>query len=355
MMTAKNQRIKTFYKALGITCLSIMISLCLCLFSSQGTAVESSSTATGNSSENIIYILQLVEHPALDATRQGIIDELKKAGIAVRYENAQNNSALAAQIAQKFMSKSPKAVIGIPTLAAQALVAANRPNTVPIVFSSVTDPLSARLVSNLKKHKENVTGVSNFIEPDKQFEAFKKILPDLKTVGVIYNPGEPNSLSLNDSMQKAAKLYNIQIVFAPANNTVEVPQATRQLLSKVDAIFINNDNTALSAFKAITQIAKTKKIPVFVSDTDMISEGALAALGPNQYEIGRQTAKLLLQILQGEKAENLPVLFPDKTELFINTGVAKELGITVPDSILEESKLYPAENNINENIGIKDE
>jgi putative ABC transport system substrate-binding protein len=291
------------------------------------------------SNNSPILILQLVEHPALDATRQGIIHELTKAGIAVNYEIAQNNSALAAQIAQKFISKTPRAVIGIATLSAQALVAANRPASlpVPVLFSSVTDPLAARLVSNLKKHKENVAGVSNFVEPNQQFELFKKILPNLKSLGIIYNPGEPNSVALNESMQKIAETYDINLVFAPANNSVDIPQATRQLLSEVDAIFINNDSTALSAFEAITKIAKTKKIPVFVSDTDMIVQGALAAVGPNQYEIGRQTAKLLLQILAGEKAENMPILFPEQTELYINLKVAKELGIGIPNSIVNEA------------------
>lgn len=293
------------------------------------------------STNNIIYILQLVEHPALDATRQGIIDELKKAGITVNYEIAQNNSGLASQIAQKFISKAPRAVIGIPTLSAQALIAANRSANIPVLFSSVTDPLSSHLVSSLKKHKENVTGVSNFVEPTQQFEAFKKILPNLKTIGIIFNPGEPNSITLNASMQKAAKAYNLKLIFVPANTSADVPQATRQLLSEVDAIFINNDNTALSAFNAITQIANNKKIPVFVSDTDMIAQGALAALGPNQYEIGRQTAKLLMQVLAGEKAENIPVLFPEQTELFINSKVAKELGISIPDSVMKEAaKVY---------------
>lgn len=290
-----------------------------------------------NKNDTPVLILQLVGHPALDATRQGIIDELNKSGIKASYEIAQNNSALAAQIAQKYISTSPKAVIGIATLSAQALVAANRPGTIPVLFSSVTDPLGARLVSNLKEHKENVTGVSNFVEPSKQFEIFKRILPQLKTMGIIFNPGEPNSVALNESMQKIAQENNINLIFVPAINSADVPQATRQLLTKVDAIFINNDSTALSAFDSITKIAKTKKIPVFVSDTDMISQGALAAIGPNQYEIGRQTARLLLQILNGEKAKNLPVLYPEKVELFLNLKVAKELGIPIPDSILSES------------------
>ncbi len=340
MFKTKRNIIKSFLIFSGLLMFFWIASVAVSMATVDADNDKANNTAN-TTANNTIYILQLVEHPALDATRQGIIDELAKAGITVSYEIAQNNSSLAAQIAQKFVSKSPKAVIGIPTLSAQALIAANRSANIPVIFSSVTDPLSSHLVSGLKKHKENVTGVSNFVEPSIQFEAFKKILPNMKTLGIIYNPGEPNSVSLNESMQKAAKQHNINLVFVPANNTVDVPQATRQLLSQVDAIFINNDNTALSAFKSVVQIAKTSKTPVFVSDTDMISEGALAALGPNQYEVGRQTAKMLLQILAGEKAANMPIVYPDKTELFINLKVAKELGIVIPDSAIDEaSKLY---------------
>jgi len=152
------------------------------------------------------------------------------------------------------------------------------------------------------------------LEPRKQFELLKKSLPALSKLGIIYNPGEANSVSLIQKMQAQAPEFGFSLVLATATNTGEIAQATQSLIHKVDAIFVNNDNTALAAFESISKIASQNKIPVFVSDVDLFDKGALAAFGPNQYEIGRQTGKMAIQILQGAKPETLPVLFPDKIE-----------------------------------------
>jgi putative ABC transport system substrate-binding protein len=284
-----------------------------------------------------ISILQVAEHSALNATRQGIIDELTKANIETNYDTAQNNPILAAQIAQKLVGTRPNVLVGIGTTSTQALVSENREPIIPIIFSSVTDPVSARLLNNLNKPNGSTSGVSNFIEVSKQFELFKTIVPQLKKLGVIYNPGEPNSVTLLKDMQKQSSIFHFEIIEAPANSSTEVPQATQRLMTNVDAIFINNDNTALSAFDAIIKITNEYKIPVFVSDTDMTSRGALAALGPNQYEIGRQTAKMVIQVLNGRLLEDIPVAFPDKTELHINLITASKLGIKIPDSLLRDA------------------
>lgn len=313
---------------------------------SESATFASSQDLSEPSNQPLVTILQIVEHPALDRTRQGIMDELKKSNVQVEYEVAQNNPALAAQIAHKFVSSSPTVMVGIPTLSTQALIAANRPSHLPIVFSSVTDPIGSKLVNDLKKPKGNISGVSNYVAPEIQFAFFKKILPNIEKIGVIYNPGESNSIALNEQMEKAAKASNLKIVFAPANTSAEVTQATQSLIKQVDAIFINNDNTALSAFDSITKIANKNKIPVFVSDTDMVTRGALAALGPNQYELGRQTAKIILRVLKGEKLENIPVMFPDKVETVINSKTASILKIEIPKSVLEEATTVVTEKDI---------
>lgn len=282
-----------------------------------------------------ISIIQIVEHPALNETQKGIMDELEGHSIKIQFQSAQGNSALAAQIATQYVGSSPDALVGIGTPAAQALLAADQRLKIPIVFSSVTDPLGSKLVPELTNPKGMVTGVSNFIEPEPQLAFFKEILPKLKTLGIIYNPGEANSVALIAKMQQAAKTQHLELILAPANNTTEIPQAAQSLAHKVQAIFINNDNTALSAFDSIVKISNQASIPVFCSDTDMIKHGALAALGPNQYEIGKQTGKILLQILNGEKPANISVQFPLKLEKKINKNQAKKLHILIPDTIRE--------------------
>lgn len=281
--------------------------------------------------EKHVAIIQVIEHPALDATRQGILDTLKNKGISVKFQSAQGNSALATQIAQQFVGTKPDVMVGIGTLVTQALISADQHQQIPIVFSSVTDPKGSKIVNNLEHPEGVVTGVSNFVDPTQQFALFKKILPKLTKLGIIYNPGEANSVSLNDTMQSVALQQGLTLVFASANTTADVIQATQQLLSKgIDAIFINNDSTALAAFDSIVKISTPSKIPVFCSDTDMIAHGALAALGPNQYEIGKQTGTMILQILEGKTPAEIPVAFPDKTEVFSNPKQAKKLGIVLP-------------------------
>lgn len=275
-----------------------------------------------------ISILQIVEHPALNATRQGFLDELQKLGyeegknLIVDYQSAQGNAALAAQIAQKFVSKQPNAIVAIGTKAAQSAMTASKGTKTPVVFSSVTDPLGAKLVKDLKAPGDSVTGVSNYIAVEPQFKLFKRLLPNLKTLGIIYDPGEDNSIALNKAMEKAAKAFNLKLVFAVATKTSEVLAASQSLCGKVDALFVNNDNTALSAFSSVVKAAKGCDIPAFVSDIDIADQGAMAALGPDQLELGRQTARMVDRILKNPKAPLPSVEFPEKTKEYIALPVS---------------------------------
>lgn len=268
-----------------------------------------------------ISILQVVEHPALNATREGLLEELKALGykdLRVDFQSAQGNTALAAQIAQKFASNHPDVIVAIGTTAAQAALTATKGLKIPVVFSSVTDPLSAKLVGSLEKPEGHVTGVSNFISVEPQFRLFKRLRPELKTLGIVYNPGEANSVELLKVMEQAAKEMGLNLVTATAAKTSEVMTATQSLCGKADAVFINNDNTALAAFKSVTKAAQGCGIPAFVSDVDLVDQGALAALGPNQKDLGRQTARMIDRILKNPEAPLPAVEFPEKTEEYVN-------------------------------------
>ena len=164
-------------------------------------------------SKKLVTIIQIVEHPALNITRQGIIDELKNNKIIIEFQSAQDSNVLATQIAQKFISSSPNVLVGIGTSATQALMAANKHYQFPIVFSSVTDPKNAKIVDNLNAPEGTVTGVSNFVEPGLQFDLFKKIIPNLINIGIIYNPGDPNSVVLVEIMKKIAPQKKLKLVF----------------------------------------------------------------------------------------------------------------------------------------------
>jgi putative ABC transport system substrate-binding protein len=272
---------------------------------------------SANASPLKISILQTIEHPALDATRKGLLEELPKLGYSdpiVDYQSAQGNAALAVQIAQKFISNSPDIIVAIGTKAAQAAMTATKESKIPVVFASVTDPLAAKLVTSLDTPTGNITGVSNFVAPEPQFKFFKKRLPSLKKLGIVYDPGEPNSVALNTMMDKAAKELGLELVYAIAAKTSDVFAASQSLCGKVDAIFVNNDNTALSAFKSVVKAAQSCGIPAFVSDVDIVDQGALAALGPDQLDLGRQVARIVDKILKNPKAPFPAVEFPEKTE-----------------------------------------
>lgn len=283
-----------------------------------------------------IDVIQTVAHPALDNTYKGIIDKLASENIKpnIKFANAQGDLVLSNQIAQKFISEKPDAIISIATLASQSVVNANRNSDIPVIFSSVTDPKEAGLL----KDNAEVTGVSNFIPLDEQLKLFKEILPNLTRLGIIYNPGEVNSIKILAHLKEIAVQYNIEIIAATASKTTEVSSSINKLIGNVDAVFISNDNTALSAFGTIARISLENEIPVFVSDTDMVEYGALAALGPNQYELGKQTAEIVMRVLKGEKAKTIAVEYPKTIELVINEKISEKLGVKFSKEILDRAK-----------------
>jgi putative ABC transport system substrate-binding protein len=280
-----------------------------------------------------VFINQLVEHPALERTTKGIIDGLEQQGykrgvnLDIRVESAQANSALAAQIAAKFVGQEADVVVGVATISAQSFAKYARENKVKLVFSSVTDPLQADLVQSLDKPGHNTSGVSNFVALEPQIELFKKIQPNLKRLGFLYNPSEANSLSVRKKLEELCPKVGITLIVQVAHKTAEVAQAATKLAANVDAIFISNDNTALSALQTIIKVATHVKIPVYVSDTDAVEAGALAALGPNQYQVGLQTAQMIARALKGEDLGTIAVEFPRNTELYLNEEAAQKIGI----------------------------
>ena len=290
-----------------------------------------------------VYINQLVQHPALDMTTKGIVDGLAELGyingknLDLKIDNAQGDTILANQISARLVSLNPDVVVGNPTITAQSFVKYAKEGKVKLVFTSVTDPVGAKIVNKLDQPGDNVTGVSNFVALEPQIEMFQKIKPTMKKLGFLYNPGELNSITLLNMLKEICPRYGLEVIGITASKTSEVYQSAVKLSLLVDAIFISNDNMALSALKTIIKAANAQQIPVFVSDTDIVKDGALAALGPNQYEIGKQTARLIAKILEGEDINKMNVEFPKGTELFLNQSTAAKLGIVFPKELLAKA------------------
>lgn len=282
-----------------------------------------------------VFISQVAEHPALDATTRGIIDALAQhnyqrgKNLDLRVESAQSNGALAAQIANKFVQQQPDVVVAVGTLTAQSFVKYAVTKKVTLIFASVTDPLSTHIVKSIVKPGNNTSGVSNFVALEPQLKLFKNLQPQLQNLGILYNPGEINSVIMVQQLEQIAPKFNLKIIKQAVPRTMDILQAATKLANISDAIFISNDNSMLSAMQSIIKAANAKKIPVYVSDTDAVSHGALAALGPNQYDIGLQAGTMIAQLLKGSDIAQMPVQFPQKTELYLNLRAAQLLNIKV--------------------------
>lgn len=290
-----------------------------------------------------VAVTAIVEHPALDAVRDGVKDELKAAGfeagknLKYAYQSAQGNSGTAAQIARKYIGDRPDVIVAIATPSAQAVVAATR--DVPVVFSAVTDPVAAKLVKTWSASGSNVTGVSDLSPLDKHLELIKKILPQAKRIGVIYSPGEANSVAIVDALKKAVPAAGLTLVEAAAARTVDVASAAQSLVGRADVIYAPTDNNVMSAFEGIVKVAQQAKLPVIAADTDAVKRGAVAALGLNYYDLGRQTGKVVARILNGEAAGSIASQVSTTFELHVNPAAATRQGVTLSEAFIQSAKV----------------
>lgn len=283
-----------------------------------------------------IGITQIVEHPSLDLIRQGVIDGLKDKGFAdgekitIDYVNAQGNMENTQLIAQKFEVDKKKLVIAITTPSGQA--AKNNVKSSPIIFSAVTDPEGAGLVG------ENITGVSDMTPIDQQLELLKTLLPNAKTIGMIYNSSEQNSVVQVELTKEKAKALGLTVEAVAITTANEIPLALDALLGKVDVLYTHVDNTLASAYGVIIQKANEKKIPVLGAVEDYVKQGAIATQGIDNYKVGYQTGLMAARVLSGEDVNSIPFETLKETDLIINTKAIAALGITVPDDLKAKAK-----------------
>jgi putative ABC transport system substrate-binding protein len=279
-----------------------------------------------------IGITQIVDHPSLNAIREGIVEQLAHEGftegkeLTIIFESAQGNPTLAAQIAQKFASLPLKAIVPISTPSAQTMV--RQIKETPIIFAAISDPLAAKVVSSLNHPGGNVTGITDTPPLDTQLDFIKKCIPQLKTLGVVYNPGEANSVAMIEELKAVAAKKHINIITVASPKSADVQAASQSLVEQVDAIFIGNDNTVVSGLEALVKTCLDNKIPLFVSDPDSVDRGALAAYAYDQRGIGRQVGKMVARVLKGENPGDISVERAKDLKLSVNPKTAEKLNIT---------------------------
>lgn len=289
-----------------------------------------------------VAVTSIVEHPALDAVRDGVKEALQKAGLEDgktlrwQYQTAQGNAGTAGQIARKFVGDQPDVIVAISTPSAQALLATTK--NIPIVFSAVTDPVAGQLTPSWEASGTNVTGVSNALDLTKQAEMIRRILPQAKRVGVVYNPGEANSATVIKQLRELLPKYGMTLVEAAAPRSVDVATSARSLLGKVDLFYTNNDNNVMSAYESIVKVANDAKVPLLSADTDSVKRGAVAAYGIDYHELGLQTGAMVLRILNGEKPGAIKPETGSTLRLFVNTGAAEKQGVALPPDLIQSAQ-----------------
>jgi putative tryptophan/tyrosine transport system substrate-binding protein len=292
-----------------------------------------------------VCLNQIVDHPALNRTTAGIKDVLedyvKKNNLSLdlRIESAQGQPTLASQIAHSCALQEPDFFVGVGSIAAQTFIKYLKDaSSNKLIFSSVTDPIGAQLVQTIDHPQYHSSGVSNFVPLEPQLRMFQEIQPQLKRLGFLYNPGEANSVAILENLKKIAPSLNITIVPENIFSSAGIAQAAQHLAQHSDAFFISNDNTALSGLAQIAHIAKSNNIPLYVSDTDAVSIGAIAALGPNQYTLGQQTGRMIIRSFANKQDPgSIPVEFPADVELVLNEKVAAALGIPLSPQLRERA------------------
>lgn len=293
---------------------------------------ESSNTSEENDGTKTVGVLQLVEHGSLNAAYEGFKEGLAEAGytegenLTIEYQNAQNSQDNLKSMSERLVNASPDLLLGIATPAAVSL--ANETTDTPIVVTAVTDLVGAKLADSNEEPGRNITGTSDMVPIEQQINLLLSIVPDAKTIGIMYNAGEANSKIQADLAEEALKAAGVDVKVLTANTTNDVQQVTTSLAKDVDGIYVPTDNTFASAAAIVGEVAKETKTPIVAGSVEQVDDGALATYGIDYKSLGIQTGKLAAKILDGDaEPATTPVETADNLELVVNEEMAAVLGI----------------------------
>lgn len=289
----------------------------------------------GGSKTVNIGVIQLTEHPALDSAYQGFVDGLAEAGykdgenIRIDYNNAQGDQSNCTTIAQKLVNDKSDLILAIATPAAQACAA--QTSDIPILITAVTDPATSGLVESNEAPGTNVTGTSDLTPVAEQIKLLTQLIPEAKTVGILYCSAEDNSIFQANIAKDEVTKAGLSYVEATVSNTNEIMSVVESLVGKVDAIYAPTDNMVAEGMAAVSSVAAENGIPCIVGEEGMVSNGGLATYGLDYYNLGKQTAAMAVSILKGEKKPaDMPIEYLTDCTLTVNEERAKALNIEIP-------------------------
>ena len=326
--------------------IAIMMTAAMVMAMAAGCGSKESSSSDGDNKEASykIGIQQFAEHGSLDNCREGFLEGLEEEGIKegdnlkVEVKNAMADTATNAQIADSFVSDNMDLICAIATPSAQSAYNAAMDKDIPVVYTAVTDPVAAELADKDGNPVGNVTGTSDTLPVEEQLKMIREMMPDAKTIGILYTTSEANSVSAIATYESLVDKYGFTLETKGISQTSEIALATDDLLTKVDCITNLTDNTVVASLPTILEKANEKGIPVVGSEIEQVKIGCLAAEGIDYIQLGKQTGKIAAQILKGEKkASEIPYEIISEPGFYVNTKVAENLGIEVPSDLADSA------------------
>lgn len=326
-------------------CLTLTVSLLAgCSGSGETSAVTSSASGEGSYT---IGITQYAEHGSLDNCREGFLEGLAEAGIEegvnlnIQFQNAQADSGAATQIASQFVSEKVDLICAIATPSAQSCVNAALDTDIPVVYTAVTDPVAAELATEDGMPTQNATGTSDKLPVDAQLQLIRDMLPDARSIGILYTTSEVNSESAIAEYEAKAGDYGFEIVTVGISTSADISLAADNILSQVDCLTNLTDNTVVQGLPTILAKAGEKNIPVFGSEIEQVKVGCLAAAGIDYIELGKKTGEMAAKILKGEaSAEEMAYETFETPKIYFNQQVADDLGLTVDESVIADAEVF---------------
>lgn len=326
-----------------LTLTAVVLAGVLSLAGCSGGAADKSAAGTSKESgadkTYVIGISKLMEHPSLTAASDGFKAAVKESGLNVTFDekDANGDNSVAASIAGTFKETKVDLVLAIATPTAQAT--ANAITDIPVLFTAVTDPVDAGLVKSWEAPGGNVTGTSDANPVADQLRLITKIVPGAKRIGIVYSPGEPNSVVQVGWAKEAAAKQGLEIVESASAAAGDVQQAAQNLADKkVDAIYVPTDNIVVSSLETVLQVGEDNKIPVFGAEGDSIARGCVATYGLDYYKLGYETGQMAVKILKGEtEPATLPVQTLADPTLYLNLGAAERMGVKIPDDLIQQA------------------
>lgn len=309
-------------------------------------ALSGCTSAQGDDIKKV-SVVQIVSHSSLDTIRDSFSDEMEQLGytegeIELEYYDAGNDTSTLDSILSTASGDGSDVIVAIATPTAQS--AARYAEEIPIVFAAVSDPIGAGLTSSLEEPDKNITGTMDDIQVDQILEAALEIDPDMQRLGVIYNASEANSVTNIEKAKTFCEENGIELQEATVTSTNDVQQAVTTLAGSCDAIFSPNDNTVASAMSAAAQAAVEAGIPYYVGADSMVSDGGFLTVGIDYEELGRETARMVDQVLQGTDVADIPIVqFKTDLSIYVNASTMEALGRTLPASIADSERLVMME------------